>query len=152
MGFEYQGQDAVATVTSPLVWTLQSIKSVATSGDRLRLKNFFVRGVYSIDQASEVNLQHGLLFIGLLRFPDTVSTPDPDAVEGGSGSVDHGFAVHRTVWAQGQNNPVLWTMRFRAINVNPGQKLFLAHRIQLESGASLNHRVFTSSSWFESDD
>ncbi len=127
--------------TSTLAWDFDTLVAEVTSGDVSRVKNIMIRGVYSIDQASEVNSQHGLAAIALMRFPDTVSTPDPDIGESAGAGVDRQISHWRTVWATGQNNPVLWTMKFRAINVKPGEKLILGTRIQSESGASLNHRL-----------
>ncbi len=152
MTFSERGSRAIVLLTAVGAWTFHELSAAVTSADKVRLKNIMLTGTYSIDQASEVNSQHGLVGIALMRFPDTVSTPDPDFLESALASgIDRQIFKWRTVWAQGQNNPVLWSMRFKAVNVNPGQKLLLGLRVVAESGASLNHRLNTALRWWQDD-
>ncbi len=131
---------------------MNALVTAVTSDDKVRLKNIMLQGTYSVDQSTEANSQYGLLAVALMRFPDTVSTPDPDFLEAaGASGIDRQIFKWRTIWASGQNNPVLWSMRFKAVNVNPGQKLYLGARILVESSSSLNHRVNTALRWWQDD-
>ncbi len=151
MAFQERGRVDVATLTAASAWDLDTWLTPGTSGDPIRLKNINLLGSYQIDQASEVNSQFGCVAVVLMRFPDTVTTPDPDFVESGISGVDRQIFKWRYIWTGGQNNPVLWTMRFKAVNVNPGQKLVYGIRVMSESGASVNHRVQTASRWWQDD-
>ncbi len=146
------GQSAITVHTATSAWSFTTMEAAVTSDEPIRVKSIFLNGVYSVDQATEVNSQFGLAGIALMKFPDTVSTPDPDFVEGNSGSIDRQIFKWRFLWAVGQNNPVLWTLKFRAINVKPGEKLLLGTRIQQESGASLNHRLSMAWRYWKSTD
>lgn len=153
MGFTEQADNVVSILTATNVWDVDDvIETPNTSGETVRVKGFFLNGMYSIDQSTEVNSQHGLAAVALMRFPDTVSTPDPDFVEGNGGSIDRQIFKWRTIWTSGQNNPVLFTMKFRAVNVKPGEKLIVATRILRESGASLNHRLHLAWRYWKSTD
>ncbi len=151
MTFSERGREDIVTLTATKVWDNDPIVTVNTSDDMVRVKNILIQGVYSIDQASEVNSQFGLAVITLHKFPDGVGTPDPDLVESGISGVDRQIFKWRYIWTTGQNNPVLFTMRFRAINVKPGEVLRIAKRVQNESGASLNHRMNTAARWWQDD-
>ncbi len=148
--FTERGRVDAVTLTATDVWDLDTLIAAATSVDKFRVKNIMITGIYQIDQASEVNAQFGIAAIALFRFPDTVSTPDPDLVEGlGVAGVDRQIFKWRFLHTAGQNNPVLFSMRFRAVNVNPGQVLILGKRILTESGASVNHRINTTTRWWQ---
>ncbi len=151
MAFQERGRVKTLTLTAPSVWDFDEWSNPGTSGDPVRIKNINIMGIYTIDQTTEVNSQKGAIAVCLLRFPDGVSTPDPDFVESGVSGVDRQIFKWRYVWTAGQNNPVLFTMRFKAINVNPGQLLLLGTRVMNESGASLNHRVGYASRWWQDD-
>lgn len=146
------GQSEAILQTSFNAWDLKTMEAVVTSDEPVRVKGIFINGMYSIDQTTEVNSQFGLVAVALMKFPDTVTTPDPDFVEGNSGSVDRQIFKWRYIWASGQNNPVIWTMKFRAINVKPGEKLLLGMRVQRESGATINHRLNLSWRYWKSTD
>ncbi len=152
MTFSERGREGIVTQTAPSAWNLDTLVAVVTSADMTRVKNILIQGVYSIDQSTEANSQFGLAALVLMKFPDGVSTPDPDLVEGGGVTgVDRQIFKWRYIWTAGQNNPVLFTMRFRAINVKPGEKLILGKRIQQEGGVSLNHRFNTTARWWQDD-
>lgn len=148
MAFKERGKTDAVNITAASVWDLDEWYSVGTSLNPYRIKNISIQGVYSIDQATEANSQYGTIIAALMRFPDTVSTPDPDIVESGVGGVDRQIFKWRFVHGHGQNNPVLWSMRFKAVNVNPGQKLLFGLRVKQESGVSLNHRIQVASRWW----
>ncbi len=152
MTFTERGLRDIGLQTAPSVWDFTIIAEPLTSGETVRLKNIQLQGVYSIDQSSEVNSQFGLMAVALLRFPDTVATPDPDFLESaGIAGLDRQIFKWRTIWATGQNNPVLWTMRFKAVNVMPGVKLLLGTRVLAESGVGINHRINTALRWWQDD-
>ncbi len=153
MAFKEKGRDVIDTLTSLGAWQIRDLETVVTSSSKFKVRNLFVRGTYNIDQTTEVNSQHGLLIFALWRFPDTVTTPDPDIVEGNSGGIDRQILAWRYVWASGQNNPVLWTFKYRAVNINPGQKLSVGVKAQRESGTSINHRVnWAMTYWLDEED
>lgn len=148
--FTERGRIDAVTITAVDTWDLDQLVTSATSVDKFRIKNLMITGIYQIDQTTEVNAQFGIAALCLMRFPDTVSTPDPDFVEGlGVAGVDRQIFKWRFLHTAGQNNPVLFSMRFRAINVNPGQTLFLGKRVLTESGASINHRINTTTRWWQ---
>ncbi len=151
MTFSERGHITQKTLTSTLAWDLDVIVAAVTSADMVRVKNLQLSGSYQIDQTTEVNSQIGCVSVALMRFPDTVTTPDPDYPDGSTAGVDRQIVKWRTIWTGGQNNPVLWTMRFRAVNVKPGVKLLIGLRVSFESGASLNHRVQVASRWWQDD-
>ncbi len=152
MAFSERGARTVPVATAVGVWAFFEIAAAVTSADKVRLKNIMLQGTYSVDQSTEVNSQFGLGAVAMMRFPDTVSTPDPDFLEVGAPSgIDRQIFKWRTIWATGQNNPVLWTMRFKAVNVNPGQVLLIGTRVLLESGTSLNHRFNIALRWWQDD-
>ncbi len=151
MAFAERGLVTSDTLTAVSIWNLTTWLTPQTSGDPIRVKNINIMGSYQIDQTTEVNSQFGCVAIALMRFPDSVSTPDPDFVETGVSGVDRQIFKWRYIWTGGQNNPVLWTMRFKAVNVNPGQTLIMGIRVLVESGANLNHRVQIASRWWQDD-
>jgi len=151
MGFESRWLTGEPVLTTVLAWTFQTLVTVATSGDKTRVKNLFVKGIYWVDQTTEVNTQYGTLGLGLIRAPDTQSTPDPDWTTN-LGGIDKQILKPTVVMSAGVNNPVLFTFSYRAINVSPGQKLIWALHPLEESGASINHRVVYAVQFWESDD
>lgn len=152
MTFTERGWRTNPVITSVSAWDFKTIAAAVTSADKIRIKNIMIQGVYEIDQTTEVNTQYGLIGLCMMRFPDTVSTPDPDFLEASSSSgLDRQIFKWRYVWASGQNNPVLWTMKFKAINCNPGQKVILGTRVLVESGTSLNHRVHIAGRHWQDD-
>ncbi len=138
--------------TQTFAWDFETIATVVTSGDRLRLRNLQINGIYWVDQTTEVNTQTGTMILALMRFPDTVSSPNPDFVNGTGGGVDRQIKIWKPIFTAGQNNPVLFSMRFRAINCSPGQKIQIATRAIRESSTSINHRLEYMYRWWQSDD
>ncbi len=154
MGFERRTLVSAETVTATTSWNLTPIETVTSSGDTIRLKAFFMKGMYWVNQATEVVTQYGSIGVCLMRFPDTVTTPDPDwaFTEGTAESPDAQILSPMIVHSGGQNNPVLFTYRYRAINIRPGQKLWLGLYAFQESGPSINHQVQIGAQWIRSDD
>ncbi len=148
---ERHGHDS-PVLTSVGTWDLFTMLTVVTSADMVRVKNIMLTGIYNVDQTTEVNTQFGHMLVALFKFPDTVSTPDPGFDTGGTMSgLDRQIFKWRTIWSAGQNNPVLWSMKFRAINVKPGETLYLGTRALVESGTSINHRMHTGLRWWQDD-
>lgn len=151
MTFSERGRVEQVTHSAVSAWSHDEIVTAVTSADKIRVKGLQLLGSYQIDQTTEVNSQIGCVMVALMRFPDTVSTPDPGAPEGAVSGVDRQIFKWRYIWTGGQNNPVLWTLRFKAINVNPGQKLLISSQVVFESGTSINHRIQIASRWWQDD-
>lgn len=126
--------------TALKAWDFDTILTVTTAAERVRVKNLFLRGTFSLDQATESNAQRSTCYVSLLLFPDTVTTPDPDDISAGA-SIDRQLKGGRFVLASGQNNPTLFTFKYRAINVNPGQKLVFATQVVAESDGNVSNRI-----------
>ncbi len=123
---------------------------VTISGERKRIRNIFVRGVYWVDQATEVNTQYGTIIVGLARFPEPNATPSPGFTEGtGVGSQ---LKTWTYVLTAGQNNPTIFSLRYRAINIKSEETLWLLTRAESESSTAINHRVNVAGVWWESND
>ncbi len=152
MAFERRTLTTEDVLTSPDTWNLTTLKSVASSADKTRIKGIYIKGIYWVSQATEVNTQYGSLGIALMRFPDTVATPAPEWAAAGSTSPDAGVLNPMFILTAGQNNPVLFTYKYRAINIRPGEKLYLGLYVHDESGTSINHYVNLGYQWVESDD
>ncbi len=154
MSFQRRTLVGAETLTSTLAWNLTVIKTTLSSEDTARIKGFRLKGMYWVNQATEVVTQYGTIGICLMRFPDTVTTPDPDwaAGEPAASSPDAQILSPMIIHSGGQNNPVLFSYNYRAINVRPGQKLWLGLYAFQESGSSINHQVSHASQWVESDD
>jgi hypothetical protein len=154
MGYERRTLVSAETLTATQAWDLTTLVAVGSSGDKTRVKGFFMKGMYWVNQASEVVTQYGTIGICLMRFPDTVSSPDPDWLFGSlqNSAPDAQILSPMLVHSGGQNNPVLFTYKYRAINVSPGQNLYLGLYVFQESGASINHQIQIGAQWVESND
>jgi len=151
MSFERRWNINAQSLTTVSAWSFITLASVTSAADKLRVKGVFIKGIYWVQQTTEVVTQYGSLGVALLRFPDTVSTPDPDWALSGA-APDSQILNPMVIHAAGQNNPVLFTFKYRALNVRPGEKMYLALRPLQESGASINHRVNLAAQWVQSDD
>lgn len=133
--------EEIVDVTVPDTWDHTTLVTTVTTESTKKFKNLFIRGIYSVDQSSEVLTQFGLMVLTIQLWPDTVTTPDPDWTKGQTGGIDRQIKSFKHVWAYGNNNPTLFTFRYRAINVKPGEKLLISAYVPDESGTSLNHRI-----------
>ncbi len=136
---------------TPDTWAVKSIVAVLTNADTLRVKNLFLRGFYSVSQPTEDNAQGGTIFFSLYLATDQIATPDPGDPTDGLG-LDFSLKGGRFVLASGQNNPVLFQFRYRAINVKPGMNLYLVQQIVRETHAGLLHHVQVAGDFWQSND
>ncbi len=148
MGFEQKQVIHSANHTVLDTWVNTTVVSVGDSADELKVKNLMMRGLFWVDQGTEVNTQYGGVAVALYRISDQVGTPDMDI---GSGGIDRMLRL-QYVLSAGQNNPVLFTLQYRAVNVKPGIKLMLSTQAKLESSTDINHRVQIMGTYWSSDD
>lgn len=149
MSFEQNLVVYNANHTSLDSWSTQQLVSVTNSEDRIKTRNLSLRGMYWIDQTTEVNTQYGAVAVALLRVPDSLTSPSPDVATVG---IDRMIKKLIIVLAAGQNNPVLFSFNYRAINVGPGETLLIASSAKQESTTGVNHRVNLAGTIWQSDD
>lgn len=149
MGFEQRMLNNDMSHSSVDTYVYQTMISVTNSQDRVRMRNLNLRCLYWVSQATEVNTQYGSIGMVLMLYPDIVSSPVPDFTASG---IDRQIKRIANVVAAGQNNPVLFSFSYRAINVNPGQKLVLATMAKEESSTNIVHHVVYQGQYWVSDD
>ncbi len=132
-------------------WDLHTLETITTAGDLTRVKNLFLRGMYWVTHATESNEHFGVLYAAMLLFPDTVTTPDPDDIGNGL-ATDRQLKGGRFVIAAGQNNPTVFSFQYRAINVKPGFKLYLATQAVAEANTGITHRYEFAGNYWRNDD
>ncbi len=130
-------------------WTTQQLVAVSSGGDRIKVRNLSLAGIFWVSQASEVNTQFGAVVVTLLRQHDSITSPTPDISSSG---VDSNIKKMKYVAAAGQNNPVLFGFFYRAINVSPGQILHLAVNARTESGTAIVYHTNLIGTMWTSDD
>ncbi len=149
MSWEHKQFIHGGTHTDLDTWVNTTLIAVGPSNDRLKMKNLTLRGSYSIDQSTESNTQFGAVVIALYRISDQVATPDVDIASTG---IERRILKMMYVITGGENNPVIFSLHYRAVNVRPGEKLMLSSQAKLESTSVINHRVNMIGSHWTSDD
>lgn len=153
MGWEHNIAKVSKVQTTTLSWDFDQVYGASTASNKVRLRNIFIRGVYWVSQTTEANTQYGTMGLGILRFPDTVSTPDPDWNPNAFGNgIDAQILNPRTILAAGENNPVLFSYSYKALNCRPGQKVLIGSYVLDESGNSINHYLNMTVSYWISDE
>ncbi len=148
MGFEQLQVVHSASHTVLDTWVNTTVRSVASAEDRLKIKNLSMRGIFWVSQSSEVNTQFGAIVLALYRISEQVGTPDMDV--DGSG-IDKLMKI-QYVYAAGQNNPVLFSLFYKAVNLAPGIKLMLSTQAKAESSTAIVHHVQMIGSLWETND
>ncbi len=130
-------------------WVNQQVQAVSPTNETHKVRNVRLRGIYWVDQGTEVNFQHGSIIVALSLLDDAITAPDLD-VDGGG--VTRSIKKLMYVMSAGQNNPVLFAFDYRAINVGPGQNLWISTQAKQESSTAINHRVNLAGTFWKSND